>query len=251
MVPAASPIAHVRRVPSVTRGDAGLISIGVLNEKPLHVALKLAYARPGDRLEARVGPYIVDILRGEQVIEIQTANLAAIKRKILTLVEGHDVLLVVPIAVRRSIVRLSDDGTTVSTRRSPKRGAVTDVFDGLVSFPELVCHPRFVLEVALTSEEEVRVSDARRGWRQKGWATDHRRLVAVDDRVRIDGVAALIALVPTDLPEPFTTADLAHALGRPRLLAQRMAYCLARAGAIVPVGKTGNTVRYMSRRLDG
>ena len=227
-----------------------MISIGVLNEKPLHVALKLAYARPGDRLEARVGPYIVDILRGDQVIEIQTANLAAIKRKILTLVEGHDVLLVVPIAARRSIVRLSDDGTTVTTRRSPKRGAVTDVFDGLVSFPELVCHPRFVLEVALTSEEEVRVADPRRGWRQKGWAIDHRRLVAVDDRVRIDSVAALIALVPPELPEPFTTADLAHALRRPRLLAQRMAYCLARAGAIVPVGKTGNTVRYQ-RRLDG
>ena len=225
-----------------------MISIGVLNEKPLHVALKHAYARPGDRLEARVGPYIVDILRGDQVIEIQTANIAAIKHKILTLVEGHDVLLVVPIAARRSIVRLSEDGT-VTTRRSPKRGAVTDVFDGLVSFPELVCHPRFVLEVALTSEEEVRVADPRRGWRQKGWAIDHRRLVAVDDRVRIDSVAALVSLLPPVLPEPFTTADLAHALGRPRLLAQRMAYCLARAGAIVPVGKIGNTIRYL-RELD-
>jgi hypothetical protein len=59
-----------------------MISIGVLDEKPLHVALKHAYARPGDRLEARVGPYIVDILRGDQVIEIQTADLAAVKRMI-------------------------------------------------------------------------------------------------------------------------------------------------------------------------
>jgi hypothetical protein len=141
-------------------------------------------------------------------------------------------------------------GRASATRCIHPRGEVTDVFDGSVSFPELVCHPRFVLEVALTSEEEVRVADPRRGWRHKGWATDHRRLVAVDRRVRIDSVAALIALLPPVLPEPFTTADLARALGRPRPLAQRMAYCPARAGAIVPVGKSGNTVRYL-RRLDG
>jgi hypothetical protein len=97
------------------------------------------------------------------------------------------------------------------------------VLDGSVSFPELVCHPRFVLEVAITSEEEVRVADLRRGWRHKGCATDHRRLVAVDGRLRIDSVAALIALLAPVLREPFTTADLAQAPGRPRLLAQRMA----------------------------
>jgi hypothetical protein len=63
--------------------------------------------------------------------------------------------------------------------------------------------------------------------------------------VRVASVGDLRTLLPPDLPEPFTTADLARSLGRPRLLAQRMAYCLAKAGAIVPIGRTAAGVRYV------
>jgi hypothetical protein len=54
----------------------------------------------------------------------------------------------------------------------------------------------------------------------------------------------LLALVPAPLPEPFTTADMADALGRPRRLAQQATYCLRHAGAVRAVGKLGNTVQY-------
>jgi hypothetical protein len=220
-------------------------SVGVLREKPLHEALKRAYALPGDSIEAPVGRYIVDILRGDQVIEIQTGNFAPLRTKVATLVLDHDVLLVAPVPLRKTIVRLAADGSSLTTRRSPKRGAVVDVFTDLVSFPHLVGHPRFALEIALTSEEESWRQDARRGWRRRGWVVDHRRLIEVVERVRIASVQDLTALLPSGLPEPFTTADLARSIGRRRVLAQRMAYCLAKAGAIVPVGRTGEGVRYV------
>jgi hypothetical protein len=51
-------------------------AIGLLNEKSLHSALKHWYARPGDRLESPLDGYVVDILRGDHVIEIQTRNFA-------------------------------------------------------------------------------------------------------------------------------------------------------------------------------
>ena len=222
-----------------------MTSVGVLREKPLHEALKRAYALPGDSIEAPVGRYIVDILRGDQVIEIQTGTFAPLRNKVATLVLDHDVLLVAPVPLRKTIVRLAADGSLLTTRRSPKRGAVVDVFTDLVSFPHLVGHPRFALEIALTSEEEAWRQDARRGWRRRGWVVDHRRLIEVVERVRIASVQDLAALLPPGLPEPFTTADLARSMGRRRVLAQRMAYCLARAGAIVPVGRTGEGVRYV------
>jgi hypothetical protein len=237
---------------TLTTGGGDLLSsIGALNEKPLHLALKEAYACPGDRLEARVGPWIVDILRGDRIIEIQTANLAAIKRKMLALVETNEVLLVVPVTALKAIVRLTDAGVAVPSRTSPKRGAVTDVFDELVSFPQLIDHPRFTLEVALTREEEVRRADRARGWRRQGWVVDHRQLVEVQDRVRLASGHDLADLLPVGLADPFTTADLALALGRPRTLAQRMAYCLAKVGAVTPVGRLGNAVRYSVVPLDG
>ena len=57
----------------------------------------------------------------------------------------------------------------------------------------------------------------------------------------------LIGLLPEDLPEMFTTADLAEKLRRPRRAAQQMAYCLRKVGAIVAVGKHGNAIEYRVR----
>jgi hypothetical protein len=59
--------------------------IGVLNEKPLHAALKQWYAQPGDGLEVTVDGFVIDIVRGHQLIEIQTGHFAAIKKKLSTL----------------------------------------------------------------------------------------------------------------------------------------------------------------------
>ena len=52
------------------------------------------------------------------------------------------------------------------------------------------------------------------------------------------------ALLPPDLPRPFSTADLAASLGEPRWLAQKMVYCLREMGQITQVGKRGNAHLY-------
>ena len=38
-------------------------TIGTLNEKPLHAALKERYARPGDAMEVKLHGYVVDVVR--------------------------------------------------------------------------------------------------------------------------------------------------------------------------------------------
>ena len=51
--------------------------IGLINEKPLHASLKQWYARPGDRFEVPVDGFVIDIVRDNLLIEIQTRNFAA------------------------------------------------------------------------------------------------------------------------------------------------------------------------------
>ena len=221
-------------------------TIGLLNEKPLHAALKDWYALPGDRREVLVDRYVVDIVRGDLLIEIQTRNFAAISRKMAGLVERARVRLVLPIPREKWIVKLAGDGQSVSSRRkSPKRGKFEDVFQELVSFPHLLAHPGFSLEVLLTQEDEIRRYDGSQGWRKKGWVVSERRLIDVVGRCVLGCPADASAFLPPDLREPFTTADLAQAIRRPRRLAQRMAYCLRKMEAIVPQGKRGNAVLYV------
>jgi hypothetical protein len=221
-------------------------AVGLRNEKPLHAALKAWYAQPGDRFEVPVDGYLINIVRGDLLVEIQTRGLVALRSKLETLLEAHRVRVVLPIAAEKWVVRLSQDvPEPLGRRKSPIRGSMADLFCELVSFPRLVACPGFSLEVLLIHEEEARRQGLGRNWRRRGWGTAERRLLSVVDRRVVETAADLAALIPSALPEPFTTAGLAQAIDRPLPTAQKMAYCLRHLGVIMPVGKEGKAVRYV------
>ncbi len=225
-------------------------AIGTYQEKSLHAALKAWYAAPGDRAEQPVDGFVIDLARGDELIEIQTRNFGALKRKLTALLRNHTVRLVHPIAARKWIVRLGGDGTTaLSRRRSPKRGTLLDVFDELVSIPHLVGHPRFSLDVLLVEVEETRRQDGRGSWRRRGWSIEDQALVGVRSQHRFHGPADFAALLPAALPEPFTSGKIANALGARPSQGQKIAYCLRHMGAIELVGKQGNAYQYRRSAL--
>ncbi len=220
-------------------------SIGTLREKPLHASLKRWYARPGDGVEVRVAGFVIDLVREDLLIEVQTRGFSSMKQKITTLLElGHRVRIVHPIPIDKWIVKVDANGAVLSRRRSPRHGNPTDIFAELVSFPDLLAHPHLEVEVLLTIEEEYRRHTPNRSWRRKGWTVVERRLIEVVDTLLLRNAEDVTGLLPNELPEPFTTADLAEKLGRPRRAAQQMAYCLRKVGAIAAVGKHGNAVVY-------
>lgn len=227
-----------------------MTTIGSLNEKPLHAALKEWYRREGDLIEVPTEGFVVDLVRAGALIEIQTGGFAAMRRKFDRLLDGNSMRLVHPIAAVKWIVKLDAEGAEVSRRRSPKRGIAADVCAQLVSFPTLLSHPNFVLEVLLTEEQEVWRPDPTRGWRKGGFVIEERRLVDVLGSVEFASPGSLLGLLPDGMPSPFTTRDLATGLRRTRHLAQEVAYCLREAGVIESVGRDrrGHLYRLPSRR---
>lgn len=221
--------------------------IGVLREKPLHASLKAWYARPGDAIEVPVDGYVIDLVRGERLIEIQTRGFSSMKAKLARLLGlGHVVRVVHPIAVDRWIVKIGDDGAVTSRRRSPRHGTPADVFTELVNIADLLTSPNLEIEVVLTIEEELRRHRPDGPWRRSGWAVEERRLVEVVGTLRICDNDDLAGLLPKSLSDAWTTADLAAELGAAIRTARQMAYCLRTAGVITPVGKRGRSVLYES-----
>jgi hypothetical protein len=211
--------------------------IGTLRETELHAALKRHYARSGDRLEAEVEGYIVDIVRADELVEIQTHNFAALKRKLPRLLERHSVRVVYPIAQAKWIARVTaDQRAPIGRRKSPRRGALEDVFLELVSLPELIAHPRFTLEVVLIHEEEVRCPRSGRQ-RRRDWRVCNRRLLGVMEALTFAVPHDFRRFIPADLSMPFTSHALATALQRPDYLAHKMTYCLRKMGVLTIVGK--------------
>lgn len=222
------------------------MSIGILNESPLHEALKVFYSEAGARQEVPVGSFVADVLApDDRIFEIQTAGFAGLRRKLESVLERHRVVLVHPIAQVRYIVKLDDcPDRPVGRRRSPRRGSLAQIAEPLVSIPHLLDHPNFELEVVMIEEEELRRHSEDGPWRRKGWHIVQRRLGQVLEQHRFTCAADLFRLLRAPLPESFTTADMAQAMGEPRWLAQKLAYTLREAGQLSVCGKQGNALCY-------
>jgi len=221
------------------------IGIGLRNEKSLHAALKRWYTQPGDQLETAIDGYIVDLVRGDQLIEIQTRNLSAIRRKLCALLERHSVHLVYPIAEKKWIVRKTASGKKILGRRkSPKVGQLRDLFEELVSLPELINHPHFVLEIALIEAEEIRHADGQGSWRHRGQSVHDHKLLQVRNTVTFEKKEDFLRFLPNDLEQPFTNQSLTDRIGGSIHATRRMTYCLKKMGVIQQVGKNRNQLLF-------
>ena len=211
-----------------------------MTEYSLHSAIKDWYMVSGDELEVRVGDFIVDILRGKLLIEIQTGNFSAVKKKLIRLLLNNKVRLVYPIAKLKWIVHLSKSGEFVRRRKSPKKGKLTDLFYELVHTPSLIKDRNFSLEVLLIEEEEVRCQDGRGSWKRRGVSVKDRKLLNVFNIIGFEDIQDFRVFLPKELNEYFTNKVLALKLGISVRLAQKITYCLSKMGVISVAGKKRN-----------
>ncbi|MDD4904350.1 MAG: hypothetical protein PHV11_01190 [Candidatus Bipolaricaulis sp.] len=209
----------------------------------MHAALKAWLAEEGDRFEVPVDGFVVDILRGDTVIEIQTGSASGLTRKLHTLLKRHRVRLVLPVPAVRTIVRFDAASGECRTRTSPQHGTVVDVFREFVSLRALLGDPNLSIDVVLIHERELRTT-AGKSRRRRGSHREERHLIQVVDSLSFRHPADYMAVVPADLEEPFTTAELAQSIGRPRGMAQKIAYVLRGMDVLTPMGKRGNSVLY-------
>lgn len=213
--------------------------IGTYREGPLHASLKEWLSEPGDQFEVPVGGFVIDLVRGDLLVEVQTGGFTPLRRKLDRLLETHRVRIVHPIAVDTWIVRMGEGGEVLSRRRSPKHQTPADVFAGLVSITDHLGSPNLEIDVVSTVQQQVRRHEEGKAWRRKGWVIDHRSLVEVSGVTEIRSTADLMQFVPAGLDDPFTTADLAEAMGTSRRTAQQVVYCLRSIGTVVPSGIRG------------
>ena len=211
----------------------------LMNQYSLHSAIKNWYSLPGDRFEVRVDDFIVDIVRETLLIEIQTRNFSAIKKKLTKLLENHKVRLVYPIPQQKWIVHVTESGEIIRRRKSPKKGRLFDIFYELVRTPNLIKEEDFSLEVLMIEEEEVRCNDGKGSWRRRGVSIKDRRLMNVNSKTFFKNEKDLLRFLPSDLTKPFTNKKLAKLSGVSINLARKITYCFGKMGAITTVGKKG------------
>jgi hypothetical protein len=223
-----------------------LRGIGLLAEQGLHAALKHGYAKPGDRFEVEVDGKVIDLVRKNgDLVEIQTGNFGKIRDKIRALAKTHKILLVHPIAIKKTIVVIDPStGEILSRRSSPKHESPLALFDELVYFPDALTLPKLTLELALVEVEEIRLKNRKVGWRERDKVLD-RRLVRISGTLRLAKVLDVEKLFSKKIPAEFTVPELCTYLGLKTRQTGKIVYCLKNMGFIRQDGKQGRAYRYV------
>lgn len=217
--------------------------IGTQNESSLHASLKEYYRQSEDIVEGSIDGFLIDLIQPHRLVEVQTKNFSAIKKKLSQLVKNHKVHLVHPIPLRRQILRVAPEtGELLSSRKSPKKGDVYDLFSELIRIPHLILHPNLTIEAFLIIDQETRCDDGLGSWRRRGVSIVDRSLVKVVETHEFYSEQDYLAVLPEGLSEPFSNKELAQLAKIPVTKARKVTYTLKHAGILEEVGKRGNEI---------
>jgi len=215
-----------------------------MGQTSLHESIKHWYSKPDDKLEVWVDGYLIDIVRGKLLVEVQTGNFSSIKEKIRDLIRTHFVKIVHPVTVNKWIIRLDAHREKVSQRKSPRKGRLEDVFLELVYMPTIWRSTNLSLEVLLIDAEEVLIDDGKGSWRRKYWSVQDKRLITINERETYTKPTDFLKLLSDNLPNKFTTNHIAETSGINLNIARKMAYTLRKMKVIEKIGKQGRATLY-------
>lgn len=222
---------------------------GTLQEKTIHEVIKDFYCYDHDFQEQRRGRYIADIAIGQDIWEIQTRAFHRLRGKLDAFLKEYHVTVIYPVAVEKKIYWLDQEtGKITGGRRSPRRGCAYDVFHELYAIRPYLQDPNFSIHIVLMDMEEYKLLN--------GWSRDKKRGASRYDRlpgklrdiVRIEGISDYGCFLPEELPEEFTSEDLAKSARIPRSTAQTCLLILRDLGVVELIGKRGRSNLHRRRR---
>lgn len=197
--------------------------INTMGEKRLHQVLKRYYESDETRHEQPVGRFIADVLRDEEIIEVQTGSFFPLKAKIAYYLHqtSYRITIVHPILQKKWVSWIDPEKGSVSKRRcSPKKGRLIEETRELVYLLDCLPTDRLRFIFPVIEAEDYRLLN---GWsrdRKRGSTRYTRIPLALLGEETLAVRADYAALLPSDLPDPFTAHDFASAANlasRPRL----------------------------------
>jgi hypothetical protein len=158
--------------------------------------------------EKKVEGFVADIMRGDEIIEIQTRDFSKLRRKLECFLMHYKVTIIYPVAYTKWLAWIdTETGETSQKRKSPKKGTPYEVFFELYKIKDFLSHPNLSFCIMLMTIEEYKLLN--------GWSEVKKRGACRMDRVPIEMIEELhivslkdyAKLIPTTLSRLFTSKD--------------------------------------------
>ena len=219
--------------------------IGTLQEKTIHAVLKNFYEPESSKQEQKVAGFVADIFTGQEIIEIQTRGFYKLRRKLEAFLPLYPVTIVYPVNHHKWLRWVNQTTGEVSKpRKSPKTGSALSIFPELYRIKMFLPNKNLKFHIVLLDVEEYRLLN---GWSKDGKKGSSRNdgiPTNLYDIVTLETISDFARLLPAELPDEFTSADLKQQLRCSQSLAGVMLNILAHIGVVQKTGKKGNNIVY-------
>ena len=219
--------------------------IGTLGEKTLHAVLKDYFQEDERFQEFTVDGYVADVVRGGEVVEIQTRDLYRLAPKISTFLVENRVTVVHPIALTKTVFWMDPEtGECISQRKSNKKGKVIDILPELYGLRQFLVNEKFRICVLLLNVNEYRVLDGYGKDKKKRATKLDRYPTALIDEIYLENAEDYRRFLPDELPEAFASSEFRIAAKCDTFTAQRSLNILSQLGILECIGRRGRQKAY-------
>ncbi|MFG6393647.1 MAG: hypothetical protein K1W24_05610 [Lachnospiraceae bacterium] len=223
--------------------------IGTLKEKTLHAVLKNFYEPDTSRQEVKVGRFVADIKKDNEIIEIQTRSFNNMRKKLAQFLELYHVTIVYPIIYNKWLYWINEETGEISPgRKSPKHGSFYDAFYELYKIKPYLASPNLDICLTLVDAKEYRILNGYGKDHKKGSTRYDRIPVALVDELCIKNQSGYLSLLPVNLPSKFSVKDYAKQAHINNRYAQLAINIFKYIGIIEQSGKDGRSYLY-SRKI--
>ncbi len=230
---------------SVAKSNDEQAGIGTLKEGTLHAVLKHYIEENSDYHEVKIGRFVADIKRGNQIIEIQTRQFGKLRKKLSCFLEDYHVTIVYPISHVKWLSWIDlETGEISPKRKSPKTGSPYEVFFELYRIKDLLPHPGLSICIVLIDMEEYKLLN---GWsrdKKRGGCRKDRVPIQIKKTISISSLQDYEQLIPDTLDSTFTSKDFKKHTKLTLRSAQLALNVLAFLSAVERIGKKGNAYIY-------
>lgn len=220
--------------------------IGTLGEKTVHAAVKQFFESRKEYQEQPAYGFVADIKNKDGIIEIQTRNFQALRKKLKVFLEHEKVTIVYPIPHKKWLYWIDEEtGEVTKKRKSPKEGNVYNAFFELYKIKEYLKHPNLSICLLFLDIEEYRLLN--------GWSKDKKKGSTRYDRIPIEWIEEIWIkeekeyekLLPKEgLMEEFTVKDFIKTTGLSSRCGALGIQILKATDQIKQVGKQGRAYLY-------
>lgn len=220
--------------------------IGTLSEKSIHSEIK-NYLEPNKEYqEVKVGNYIADIKRYNEIFEVQTQQFKNLISKLNYYIKnGYDITVVYPLVQEKYINWIDPISTEIVERRkSSYKRYIQDIFKELYWIKDYIVKEQIKLKIITLTAEEYKYLDGY-GQNQKYKATKIDKVPSkIINEINIQSVNDFKIFLPDTLPKEFTSKDFQkYTRSRSKYLGSGLKI-LREIGVIKVIRKQGNAYVY-------